>query len=130
MTERKTVERLTRDILDADEYHACTQKSAKSIAARLVSMGWQPSIVHQCCEDAVKYRPREVSSVEEIAALPTGTICRTRDDEPVQVDHGPRGEWVDGQTMLRYLDGEWRLHLLDMPGDLDLTVLHTPEETP
>lgn len=124
MTERKTVERLTRDILDADtEFGACTNRSAKSIAARLVSMGWEPSIVHQCCEDAQKYRPRVVESVEELESLPRGSVIRC----------------PDGEIGLVMVTRDKR-HVVGYPGhlptdelsdvDLPATVLHTPNEAP
>lgn len=137
MTERKTIERLTRDILDADEYHACTQKSAKSIAAKLVSVGWQPSIVHQCCEDAEKWRPKVIETVDQLDALPERTVIRAQRREGHSyatyyeklTERSNAPQWLALDPSDR-TDGEelgWAAVILRF--NYRVTVLHTPEES-
>lgn len=119
MTDRKTIERLTRDILTTDtRYRTCTNQSAKSIATGLVSMGWAPSVVHQCCEDAEKYRPRTIETVDQLKELPEWTVVLT--------EQGGVFQW-DGDTWMETGDDVPHRHEdLSLP----VTVLHTPKETP
>ncbi|MBT2268802.1 hypothetical protein [Rhodococcus erythropolis] len=72
-------------------------------------------------------KPRTVSGRDAIARLGTGTICRNRHNEVVQIDHGPHGEWTGGRTLLHSIG--WQLTLdeyFECGSGLDLSVLYVP----
>lgn len=72
-------------------------------------------------------KPRIVSGIDAIANLGTGTICRNRHNEAIQIDHGPQGNWLRGRTLLHSIG--WQMTLdeyFEHGSGQDLHVLHVP----
>jgi hypothetical protein len=114
-----------RDELDAlIREHVNFYDDDTDVAAdKILAAGWRPPA-------------QVIDTPEGLAALPTGTVIRSRDGDIASIDHGGVEEWTGRRTVLHLLDfviGAGRLTIADLEdadagGSFPYTVLYLPTE--